>query len=439
LKYDTGLFPIDLQLGFHKKDFGANSFYTSKYPWQYEKTKGFFGYLSAEFNGKGNIKPELSYKLHYDNFQLFRESVYQYRNGYFIRCNDTAQYAPGVYYPGHNYHKTRSMSAAVNMHFVSRTDETVLRLSLTGEKILSNKLGHDLENPVKVSDRVVYTKSDRRVYWNFYAARNKTFQRFTLGGAVNFLYNTQFGPHVNGSGFITYKTGHFIHHFSIRSASRLPTFTDLYYEGPANTGNPDLKPETATTYEAGSKFFHRNTFISADVFLRNARNTIDWVKENPAEKWQPRNLTALRTYGFELSFQKKFEHPLLEKLKISYAYIEMKKDENTAFVSKYVLDFLRHKFVMEFRHRFFFDTKIHWTGIYKERNGQYLDYVDGAYRLFDYEPYFLTHVKLAKTWQKIHLALSVENLFNVDYRDLSYIKMPGRWAIFELGYKIDLN
>ena len=42
---------------------------------------------------------------------------------------------------------------------------------------------------------------------------------------------------------------------SVSRAFRLPTFTDLYYHDPANRGSPDLRPESAWSYEAGRNGF----------------------------------------------------------------------------------------------------------------------------------------------------------------------------------------
>src|SRR5215471_18583195 len=41
---------------------------------------------------------------------------------------------------------------------------------------------------------------------------------------------------------------------SVSRAFRLPTYTDLYYNDPANVGNPRLKPESAWGFEAGPEW-----------------------------------------------------------------------------------------------------------------------------------------------------------------------------------------
>ncbi len=436
IHYEGKNFPVDLQAGFHQKDFGANSFYTSKYPWQFEKTKGYFAALSSQMGQKIKIKPGLHYNLNFDEFQLFRESVYQYQNGFFIHDKDTAQYAPGLYYTGHNYHKTRQIGADVNMQFKTKLGQSYAHLSWENEKIWSNKLGEPLASPIIIDSRTAYTKSAGRTYYEAGFDHHKKWKKWTFGGGLSILLADKFDAQINGDGFVNYQWSHLISYFHISSASRLPTFTDLYYQGPDNIGNPDLKPEKSYTYELGAKFWLGNTRLNSSVFLRQSRQTIDWVKFDITDKWQPQNLTDLQTFGIEMSFKHYFKHKLLKNCNLSYAYLDMTKSDTQNFISKYVLDYLKHKFTLQLAHRFVYNSTLNWVGIYKDRNGQYLDYIDGAYNLFDYKPYFLTNVKWHKQWQKTRLSLTIENVFDITYRDLSYIKMPGRWFIIELHYQI---
>jgi iron complex outermembrane receptor protein len=436
IKYNNQNFPLFLQAGYHQKDFGANSFYTSKFPWQFEKTSGYFAALYSNLGKKVHWKPEVSYKLHYDEFQLFRESIYTYQNGYFVHKQDTAAFAPGIYYPGHNYHKTQNFITALNISFSNKYGDFSGRISWQNNQIWSNKLGKALINPIIISPRIVYNKFARRSYWTTHLNYTTKWKNISLGTALNLFYEKHFGFYPGGGFFINYSRSKFTYYASINSAERLPTFTDLYYQGPNNTGNPNLKPETAISYETGTKYHFQNRFFSLSLFFRDAQHTIDWIKTNPDDKWQTRNLTRLKTYGLSLNGTQKFNNKIIDKIRFSYTYLTMDKDKYSGYISKYVLDYLKHKFVLDISHRFFFDTKMNWTAIYKDRNGQYLDYINGQYRLFDYTPYFLTNLKLTKRLNRTRLGIGIENVFDITYRDLSYIRMPGRWIIFELTYKI---
>jgi len=437
IRYNSRKLPIDFQAAYHQKAFGANSFYTSKYPWQYEKTHGYYAALSTHSGKKIKWQANLFYKLHFDEFQLFRESVYQYENGYFIHQNDTAQYAPHIYYPGHNYHKTQVTGGAFHTNFTTRYGKTFVNFSIKNEKIWSNKLGKTLTAPIQVSDRIIYTKSDERTYVETGLNHQYDYRKITLGGGLNLLFEKKYGYQLTGGMFVNFHLKHFAPYVSLNSASRLPTFTDLYYAGPANIGNPDLEPETAVTFEAGTKYFNKQNTASLSIFKRSSVNTIDWIKYHPADKWQPQNLTNIQTYGVSFDFTRRFTKGFFKKVHFSYAYLDMQKDAQTTFISKYVLDYLKHKAVAELSHRFWFHSSLQWSWIYKNRTGQYLDYRAGQYQLFDYKPYHLVHLKWYKSFKKTSIGMSIENLFDITYNDLSYVKMPGRWIIFELNYKIN--
>jgi len=55
-------------------------------------------------------------------------------------------------------------------------------------------------------------------------------------------------PSLSGAAWVSAK---FKLRASASRAFRLPSYTDLYYASPSTVGNPNLKPESATSYEAG--------------------------------------------------------------------------------------------------------------------------------------------------------------------------------------------
>ncbi len=435
LQIQTSKNPINIQLGYHQKDFGANSFYTSKYPWQYEKTSGYLIDVNTQFGKKIKWQAFISFKKHFDEFQLFRESIYHFDNQYYIHEKDTAQYAPGVYYKGHNYHQSQSASAGIKMAFKSKMGTSNINLSIHNDAIKSNVLGNLMPTTITDYNRI-YTKSDQRTYFYGTANQSQKAGHFNFGAGISALYSQAYLWQLSGGFYINYLQKDFTHYININNAVRIPTFTDLYYAGPSNIGNPDLQPEKSTSFEIGSKFHQHNWMSTAAVFYRKGRQTIDWIKWQPNDKWQTQNLTDLNTLGFEFNLDKKFTHSFLKRLKLSYTFLHTEKANKENFISKYALDYLKHNFTASISHKLFTGIDTNWQIIYKDRNGNYLDYIDGQYQLYDYHPYLLTNLKLSKKIRKVLLSLDVENLFNIDYRDLSYIKMPGRWVIFSLKYKI---
>ncbi len=83
-------------------------------------------------------------------------------------------------------------------------------------------------------------------------------------------------------------------------AFRLPSYTELYYSDPADLGNPNLKPESATSYEGGADAYVRtNLHASVTVFQRRDTNVIDYVRANPSALWQATNFDKLHLTGVE--------------------------------------------------------------------------------------------------------------------------------------------
>ena len=92
---------------------------------------------------------------------------------------------------------------------------------------------------------------------------------------------------------------------------RIPTYTDLYYSDPSTLGNPNLKPESAWSGDAGADWApSTKLMLSATGFFSQQHDTIDYVKSAtlpnsylpancPANIWCADNLNGLRFAGVE--------------------------------------------------------------------------------------------------------------------------------------------
>ncbi len=88
-------------------------------------------------------------------------------------------------------------------------------------------------------------------------------------------------------------------------AFRVPTFTERYYQDPANWARPDVHPETAWAGDAGADLFFAGGFsASGTVFGRLEHDVIDWLRPTPADRWRTYNIRDVDTLGVELSVQK---------------------------------------------------------------------------------------------------------------------------------------
>lgn len=216
---------------------------------------------------------------------------------------------------------------------------------------------------------------------------------------------------------------------------RLPSFTDLYYSGPTNIGNPDLKPETAYTIELGTKYYVDQFSIQGSIYRRFGIDIIDWVKESPEdEKWQPRNHTEFITNGLELSAKYLFNKSnSLKSISLAYAFTDLDKNSED-FASNYYLDFVKHKLALNIQSDLFLGIKGSTDLIFQDRYGQFESYdiTTNTSEFKEYDPFFVINLKIKKDLEfsgvAMDLYLSINNLLNTTYRDFSNLNMPGRWV-----------
>ena len=207
---------------------------------------------------------------------------------------------------------------------------------------------------------------------------------------------------------------------------------DLFYSGPLNIGNPDLKPEESISIEGGMKF--QKSFMRAHilVFNRYGKNIIDWVKESEEDVWQSNNLTSLNASGFELNavfypselIQRTFP---LNYFSISYSFTNITKSSQL-MISKYVLDFMKNKFTITTNLSIFKNTGINWRISYQNRAGGYINFDNGIFgKEVPYKPFWISDIKLFQNYKKHKIYLEISNLFNVDYQDFGNLPQAGRW------------
>jgi vitamin B12 transporter len=411
--YRSGRMRFEIQGGGQMKAFGANSFYTARYPDQFEKTRTRFASLKFSREGRLKLSSSIYWKRHHDRFELFRDE------------------SPS-WYQGHNYHLTEVGGAEVNTSIISNLGRTGFGASWRVEHIFSNVLGKLMNDtlPVPGEPDGEFTRISQRQYAGIFAEHQVFLGKFSVsaGGLLSFVPSA--GPKVFPGIDAGYKFSQRIKLFATFNTSlRLPSFTDLYYAGPSNIGNPDLKPENATSYETGLKFTKAGLNGHVSIFRRDGKNIIDWVKQADSLKWQSRNLTELQTDGFEfaLNFQpeaKPGTSRFIQAAGISYAGLVSRKQSNE-LLSMYALDYLKHKITLSLRHRIFRNTGASWLFTWQDRAGKYADYSTGAEK--EYKPFARLDARVWWTNTHLQIFLEASNVFNSSYIDLANIPMPGRW------------
>ncbi len=431
-----------LSAGYNKKGFGAQDFYTSTYPEQYESTQTIFA--SAKLTGGKNWKYAITsyWRQHNDVFELFREddNYYIYNNGYFIKGDlDTAQYAPGAYYKGHNYNRTRVFGADAQL---KRTWEkwgtTTFGFDYRNEQLASGNLGKPIDEPINVPNhRGQYSKADARDNYSLYAEQYFTVKKFlfTLGALAN--YNSSFGADVMPGIDIGYRLKPSVLIFgSIDRSFRFPTYTDLYYNLGGAKGSENLETEYSTNLEAGVRYQKSIFKASFAVFSRNGTNMIDWL-ETPNGIFAE-NLTNVVISGVSASTALNLASQTkgwIKEITLGYTFLTSDQTEDE-LQSLYVLDFLQHKLNIGLTHKVFLEAlTMNWRIAYQQRNGTYVEYA--TKNTVAYQPFWLVDARLTYTLKSTKLFVQANNLFDVNYVDRGNVLQPGIWV--SAGFSLRLE
>jgi iron complex outermembrane receptor protein len=206
-------------------------------------------------------------------------------------------------------------------------------------------------------------------------------------------------------------------------------------------GNANLKPEESEAFEIGVKY--NSYFLRAYVaaFYRKGKDMIDWVKKNPEDIWESRNLTEVNNRGIEanVSFLPREllgNNLFISKIDVGYAYISQEKDSEN-YISNYALDYLKHKFTAQVSHTIWRSFTASWHLRWQDRAGSYTKYVDlqPAYEE-PYAPYCVVDLKLYWQHENLNVYAEVNNMFDAVYYDLGNIPQPGIWLRGGFSYTL---
>ncbi|MFZ4582562.1 MAG: TonB-dependent receptor [Paludibacter sp.] len=422
---------FDLQLAYQQKSYGANAFYSFKYPNQFDHTQTFFGSLSWLLHLKNlEIQTQGYARRHYDRFELFREDYYKNKNGFYVRnASDTAKYStsfsPASYYKSHNYHLTDVIGGKASAVILTNIGKFVAGIDVRNEHIYSTVLGTALTSNQKNTFEAAhpFTKESNRFISTAAVDYSKKIQNLNISAGIAVTNNEKFGTYTNGGIDLSYVMNENLNVFaSANTAVRVPTFTDLYYKSATQIANPNLKPEKSTTVEVGMKYNKNRLSINGLVYYRMGNNIIDWVKLPTATVWESKNLTSVNALGADIQAEYKFENCFIKKMNASYSYLTLDKQADT-FDSKYTLDYLRNKVVVGVSHDIVSKLSAQWKFSYNERAGNYTDFATN--QLLSYKPFTMADVRLLWVDNYFDIFADVNNLLDVKYADYGGLAQPG--------------
>ena len=371
----------NVAVGYTEKSFGANSFYTTKYPNQWEHTKTLLVSSGADYSfGQIKLIPKVFWRSNQDHYLL------DYTN-------------PSFYM---NDHKTNSYGAELRSVFLTDVGSIELGGDLNFDNINSSNLG-------------IHSRREGGISAEYVVSPVENFKLLLNGFAYNYDdYGWKFIPGID----LVYQFSNNVNCYtSFGKSFRIPTYTELYYNSPAQKGNASLQPEEALTYEAGVNYNAPSFSGNLSLFSRNGKNLIDWAKgiNDINGKYLAQNIAAINTYGIDMGIS--YHPPLnndsyLKKISLNYTYLKSDFNE-TNLLSQYILDLLRHQFIAEVSHSVPFNIVFNWAFRYENR--------------YNFDNYFIADLKLSRSFNNFDLSLSALNLFNKSYMDVSGIPLPGRW------------
>ena len=252
-------------------------------------------------------------------------------------------------------------------------------------------------------------------------------ERLAINTGAYINVSSDFGTQILPSIELNYKINKRLALFGNAGQSfRVPTFTDLYYVGPTNVGNADLKPESSTNYEVGVKAKEGAHFIQVSGFYQDASDLIDWVRDSVFQPWQPQNYESVVTTGLEFNYELRVKQNIGNSLfswdmaRIGYTYLDMQAQSQGESISRYAISNLRNQ--LTFQTTFSYSNKLSLS-----LTSRYLDRPI-------YNSYWLVDSRIQYRVSNASFWLDCTNILDTQYIETANALMPGRW--FRAGFEI---
>jgi iron complex outermembrane receptor protein len=373
-RFATALGSSDVTLAYMDHPFGADQFYGAYPSWEDTKT-WFAGFRQAL--GK-KTSASFAYRRHSDLFVLIRDQ-------------------PAIYT---NHHHDESFQAALRRS-ESLVTNTELHYGVEAlhESIVSNNLGTHAR-----SRAAAYAALDFRALKRFslsISAREEVYRNFSAA----------FSPTAAAGYWLSRRVKL---RASASRAFRVPSYTDLYYQDPANLGNPNLRPERAWTYEGGVDW-NPGSRVHGDVavFQRRERDGIDYYRASPTDLWHALNINNLSFTGVESSLR--LSPSRSQTIDFRYSWLLGTQDTIPVGYTKYTFNYPTHSGVVAWQ------ASLAGCMVVRTRIGILDRSSQNTYALWD--------VSASYTRGRVHPFLQMSNLTSASYQEIQGVAMPGRTVI----------
>ncbi len=382
-RWQSPLGLTDILFAGSDRAFGADQFYGNYNSW--ERTKGWFASGRQEFGA--NTEAAVGYRRHTDNFVLFR--------------NDPAIYA--------NNHIDQSWQAVVRRTQNLGSGATLFYgLEANTDSIDSNNLGRHARN-----------RGAGYVDLDLHSTKRWTLSAGLRLEILSAGARQVWSPDLAGSFWLLPK-------LKLRASGgygfRLPTYLDLYYSDPTTVGNPNLKPESAWSSDAGADWYANAKFnASLTVFYSRQHDAIDYVRATPTDLYHATNLDGFRYTGVEGSLQ--WLPTRRQTVKVGWTGISGAQSVLHGLLSGYVLNYPVNNAIFE------------WLG--DVRGIMLLRSSVQVAQRYHQDPYAVWDLQAERERGWLRPYLRAANLGNTAYQEIANVPMPGR--SFVAGVQIVLE
>jgi iron complex outermembrane recepter protein len=371
-----------LTLAYMDHPFGADRFYGNYNSW--EDTKTWFASAEQVLGKKTSVG--LTFRRHSDLFVLYRDR-------------------PDVFA---NHHAVESWQASVRRREeIGRAASVSYGAEAFHDLIESGNLGNHSR-----SRGAVYAAVDFRALHRF---------SLSLSGREEMYRSTSatFCPTVAGGMWLSPRVKL---RASASRAFRVPSYTDLYYQDPANLGSPNLRPERAWSYEGGLDWnVSQRLRGDVTVFERRERDGIDYVRRSLDDIWRATNVQNLNFTGVEASL--KYTPWRGQQIDLRYTGLHGAQDAVAGEFSKFVFNYPAHSGVVA------------WTGSFK--GGVVVRSRIGVVDRRARDAYALWDLYAAYPRGRVRPFLQFGNVTSTRYEEIVGVAMPGRsvvagveWVLF---------
>jgi iron complex outermembrane receptor protein len=370
-RVESQLGNTDVRLAHRDSPFGAEQFYGNFNSW--ERTKTWWASARQQLGSK--TEAAFAFRRHTDLFVLYRDRPQVFTNRHAVESYQVSLRRRG------------ELGRNAKLHYGAEGYRDAIR---------SNNLGtHDRARGA------AYAAFDTRALWRFSFSAGLRDELYGSG-------NHQLSPTASAGVWITQalklRAG-------ISRAFRLPTFTDLYYHDPANVGSPDLRPERATTVEAGLDWNAGGRVrAEATVFQRRETDGIDYIRYGLTDIWRATNFQRLRFTGVEASVRAR----LPGRSQVEFQYTGLRGAQNVldGAMSKYVFNYPVHSGIATWQAAL-------GSGVVARTRL-------GALQRFSRDPYAVWDVYGASTRGRVRPFVQLTNLTATRYEEIPRVAMPGR-------------